>query len=300
LQLVKALGLGVDAFVTISTAYTGSNQLGQGNQVDEAIHDDLDFDIDDVIHTLLDGGGADPATIERMTLALMSNFPNTYTLSKCMSEFLVLRERGSVPTVILRPSIVGSSWREPVPGWVDNVSAAGAVFLMGGLGILKVIQGHPTGVADIVPVDMVVSHILASAVAISGQDRLEVLHSATSTIHPMKWRVSIETVVRYWDDHPPAARLRDNTQFIMIPNEQAFQLRRWLEYDLPSMAYERFANVINSDHHKKQASQLKKLSSGAGQVMELFAPFTMNEYFFHTTKMQVFLADTARCNNASY
>lgn len=37
---------------------------------------------------------------------------------------------------IVRPSIVGSTWKEPFKGWVENISASTAVFTFVGLGIV--------------------------------------------------------------------------------------------------------------------------------------------------------------------
>ena len=49
---------------------------------------------------------------------------------------------------VVRPSIIGSAWREPVPGWVDTVSAGGAMYLSGGLGLLPVMRGRPELIGD--------------------------------------------------------------------------------------------------------------------------------------------------------
>lgn len=80
---------------------------------------------------------------------------------QAMGEQLITAHHGRVPLLIFRPSIVGSSWKEPYPakythtctyihtwkepypGWVDNVSAAGAVFLTSGMGLLTILPGTP-------------------------------------------------------------------------------------------------------------------------------------------------------------
>ncbi len=65
-----------------------------------------------------------------------------------------------MPITIVRPSIIGSSYKYPVPGWVDNVSAAGALFLLGGLGLLNRVQGDNYKFGDIIPVDYVCDTII--------------------------------------------------------------------------------------------------------------------------------------------
>ena len=66
------------------------------------------------------------------TPSLLGNYPNTYTFTKSLTEKILAKDKGIHPITIVRPSIIGASWKEPFPGWVDTVSAAGALFLLGG------------------------------------------------------------------------------------------------------------------------------------------------------------------------
>ena len=58
-----------------------------------------------------------------------------------------------------------------MPGWCDVVSAAGAVYVAVGLGVLKFLPGDPNNVADIVPVDTVINAMLCAVPSIAGQNR---------------------------------------------------------------------------------------------------------------------------------
>ena len=46
--------------------------------------------------------------------------PNSYTFTKSVAEYMVASEATDIPTIIVRPSIVGPTWKEPVAGWSDN------------------------------------------------------------------------------------------------------------------------------------------------------------------------------------
>ena len=53
------------------------------------------------------------------------------------------KKRPSNLTITLvRPSIIGAAFRDPYPGWVENVTAGSAIFLLGGIGMLKHIRGN--------------------------------------------------------------------------------------------------------------------------------------------------------------
>lgn len=45
---------------------------------------------------------------------------NTYTFTKAMGETLIQTMREDVPVVIIRPSIIESSYKEPFPGWLKE------------------------------------------------------------------------------------------------------------------------------------------------------------------------------------
>lgn len=58
---------------------------------------------------------------------------------------------------------VTGSWKEPVPGWVDNVSGISGIMVEIGRGTLRSIICDETLVMDVIPVDIVVNTLIASA-----------------------------------------------------------------------------------------------------------------------------------------
>lgn len=100
-----------------------------------------------------------------------SNRPNTYTFTKAISETYLLDQvkarpdhylNGKIPVAIIRPSIVGGAWREPMVGLVDNYNGPTGAMLSLYTGALQAMPGDGSRVADVVPVDMVASMVLAT------------------------------------------------------------------------------------------------------------------------------------------
>ncbi|RHY82690.1 hypothetical protein DYB35_005326 [Aphanomyces astaci] len=229
------------AYVHVSTAYVNSNRRNC---------------------TLLEKASS-TEDIEKLHLNLIGTYPNTYTLTKSMAEHMLAKHRAHVPLVLLRPTIVGASWKEPIPGWVDQLAAAGAIFLAGGMGLLTILPGDPRSIADIVPVDFVVNAILLSAFAKAKEPTGAaplIVHSGTSDPReqPLRWRVPIGTV--------------------------------FLRYTLPSSAYSTIANASGNVHHMNQASRLWKLTWRARQLVEIFKPFTENQWVFSADGLQTLRA----------
>ena len=81
----------------------------------------------------------------------------------------------------------------------SHPSAAGAVFLAGGLGLLQIIPGNMRGIADLVPVDTVVNCILVAALRIASSKEFLVVHSTTSSNKNfLRWRIACRNVADYF------------------------------------------------------------------------------------------------------
>jgi fatty acyl-CoA reductase len=57
----------------------------------------------------------DDQVFDVLTSKIISDRPNTYTFTKALAEYVISQESKDLPLAIIRPSIVGSSWREPMP-----------------------------------------------------------------------------------------------------------------------------------------------------------------------------------------
>lgn len=150
----------LEAMIHTSTCYVNYSRHGKA-LVKEQIYP-LPFDPEHMCRLIL---GMHEKEVPRQTEMLLKKygFPNTYTFTKNMGEMLLQRMKGSIPLTIVRPSIVGCSLREPYPGWVDVLTAAGGILLTVGLGVTHELHANANNVADVVPVDYVVNTILKAA-----------------------------------------------------------------------------------------------------------------------------------------
>ncbi|XP_050298925.1 fatty acyl-CoA reductase wat-like [Anthonomus grandis grandis] len=97
---------------------------------------------------------------------MMGEWPNTYTYTKSLAEMLVEKEKDNIPIGIFRPSIITSSYKEPIPAWIDNVYAINGISLGLLTGFLRVYPGRSDIYVDIIPIDMCVSAMIACAMEI--------------------------------------------------------------------------------------------------------------------------------------
>jgi Male sterility protein len=104
-----------------------------------------------------------PDEVQKQRKKLIRGWANSYTFSKFIAEHLVVKYRDSLPLVICRPSIIGCSLKEPVPGWLDTMTSPGALFLMYGLGILRFLPIKSNYFVDIIPVDICANAVILAA-----------------------------------------------------------------------------------------------------------------------------------------
>ncbi|OZC08041.1 NAD-binding protein [Onchocerca flexuosa] len=75
----------------------------------------------------------DDVIIEAITPHLLGKRPNTYTLTKALAEVRLsqvqlMEDAGRLPVIIVRPSIIGAMWQDPLPGWTDNFNGPTGIF----------------------------------------------------------------------------------------------------------------------------------------------------------------------------
>ncbi|KAI3523286.1 hypothetical protein L1887_01346 [Cichorium endivia] len=130
-------------------------------------------------------------------------WPNTYVFTKAMGEMIIGHLKGDMPVVILRPSIVTSTYKEPFPGWVEGIRTIDSLALGYGKGRLTCFLGDPEAVYDIVPADMVVNAMIVAIKAHANQTFSETIyHVGSSVSKPLKFTIIQTCAYQYFTKHP--------------------------------------------------------------------------------------------------
>ena len=215
---------------------------------------------------------------------MISPFPNTYCYAKALAEQILKKYKGTTPVTIVRPAIIGSSWREPFPGWVDTISAAGAVYFLGAIGLINVVQGLLKNVGDQIPVDFVSDAIIVSAAKYAGSTALNVVHSASSTQNPITWKRATDIVINYYLDNLPSKRVA-KPHFRFVSTQRELKLRQKARRFTPAV-YMQTAKILKSPTMMKKAAFFQKILKRSEEVAETFRYFTMNEWFYATDNIK--------------
>jgi fatty acyl-CoA reductase len=92
---------------------------------------------------------------------LIGKRPNTYTYTKALAETLFVKDAATLPAAIVRPSIVAAAWKEPIPGWIDNLNGATGLIVGAGKGLIRSILCYREKTADLIPVDVPINLMIA-------------------------------------------------------------------------------------------------------------------------------------------
>ena len=181
----------------ISTCYVNSTHKGYVPE-EPPVPNDVDDEIGSALQICNDIKSADNLPGNRslreklvdagLELSKKRGWNDTYTYTKALGERAVVKRRGNLPTVILRPSIIESTFAEPMPGWIDGLRMGDPLIVGYARGQLKDFPGDAKSVMDLIPCDFVVNAILASIPKAAHDNNLQIYQVSTETPNPLTFQ----------------------------------------------------------------------------------------------------------------
>ena len=214
---------------------------------------------------------------------------DTYTYMKFLAEQMVMELRDELPTAIIRPSIIESSFDEPEPGWLGKFRMSEPLIVGFGKGRLPDFPADPDIILDIIPVDFVVNAMLAAAEATARRGGIEVYHVATGTQNPLYFRGIFDATYDYFVKNP----MLENGKPVAVPiwkypSLEEFQQKldsRMALLDLTIQVLDK----LPMRAAKRKRRQLALKQSGIKALLHyirIYAPYTRTNFEFETQKMQ--------------
>ncbi|KAM8706072.1 hypothetical protein ACLKA7_010372 [Drosophila subpalustris] len=153
--------------------------------------------------------------LNRMADYIKGPHVNTYTFTKSIAEQIVNSYKDLIPIVIVRPSIVTAAYKEPYPGWIDNVQAISGIMMEIGKGGISSILGDKNLICDIIPVDFVVNAMIMM-VHKAELGSISICNATSGVTNPISWQRLGELTMKW-------SRIYPTKRMIMFPN---FKYRR--------------------------------------------------------------------------
>lgn len=227
-----------------------------------------------------------------------SNRPNTYTFTKAISENYLLdkvRARADrylndkIPVAIVRPSIVGGCWREPIVGHVDNYNGPTGAMMSLYTGALQAMPGKGSRVADIVPVDMVTNMVLcvgwflasgeankSSMKSIKSDKGAFIFNMVSGFRNPLRWHQVTDKIAELAYIYPSKYLVRLPSSYFLEAGKK-YELYDKINQKLPALVADFIKSKILRQELNNRTSSMAAYRR-VKQVGDTLTPFTSNQW----------------------
>ncbi|KAK7099519.1 hypothetical protein V1264_003647 [Littorina saxatilis] len=264
----------LEALVHVSTAYSNCDLT----HIEETVYKPAvePQKIIDVLEWM------DDSMVEMFTKKLLKDKPNTYTYTKQLAEWILLTEGAGLPIAIVRPSIVGATWKEPFPGWIDNYNGPSGLAIATGKGLLRSMRGECSSLADIVPVDIPINVMIAVAwyTAVARPRQLMVYHTTTGSVNPFTWGEMENEVVNSFKRTPLDSCFR-RPKLIMTSNSYMHDYLLVISHLIPAYMADFAYRMMG------QKPRMVKIYRKLHRSLETLSFFTCNSWTWSNNNLDV-------------
>ncbi|XP_019085484.1 PREDICTED: probable fatty acyl-CoA reductase 5 [Camelina sativa] len=219
-----------------------------------------------------------------MFRAKLHGWPNTYVFTKSMGEMLLGNHKENLPLVIIRPTMITSTFSEPFPGWIEGLRTVDSVIIAYGKGVLKCFLVDVNSVCDMIPVDMVANAMITSAATHAGGSGVHmVYHVGSSHQNPVTFGEIHEIAVRYFTKNPLRSRSTGSliavSKLRFISTMGLFSLYMTLRYKLPLQLLKLIDIIYPWRKGDKYGDKNRKIEL-VMRLVELYEPYVLFKGIF--------------------
>ncbi|KAI5388807.1 probable fatty acyl-CoA reductase 4 isoform X1 [Lathyrus oleraceus] len=224
--------------------------------------------------------------IERANL---HGWPNTYVFTKAMGEMLLVHHKDNVSLIIIRPTMVTSTIKDPFPGWIEGLRTVDSMICAFGKGKLPCFLGHPKTVLDIMPVDLVINCVIATIVINSNQAPKSFIYNVSSSLrNPLKISDVHNISHQYFMKTPcinKNGKLILVSKGIALKSLAAFNIYTEIKYVLPLKVLHLVNKMVCHSYQDVYDDNFKKIRM-VKRLAKLYKPYVFFKAVFDDTNTE--------------
>ncbi|XP_055841689.1 fatty acyl-CoA reductase wat [Episyrphus balteatus] len=259
------------SFVHISTLYCNCNL----KFIKEQVYDnEIGYEKIMQIYRVVDD-----KTLEKIRHCLIGDMPNTYTMTKKCAENLVNHQAFFLPAGIFRPPIVMSTYKEPLPGWTDNLYGPSGVCTWSARGLVRCIHGRAGCKANLVPADYCVNAMIACAWDVARRfqirkcERTEIpVYNYIFSGNNLTWGQYMHLARRGF--HEPFDKALWCFSYFIIPSKPVHRILTFLLHNVPGYILDLIA--MTTGQKKIYTKSYRKIA----KVIDMMSWFGLKEWKF--------------------
>uniref|UniRef100_A0A7N1A5W0 Fatty acyl-CoA reductase n=1 Tax=Kalanchoe fedtschenkoi TaxID=63787 RepID=A0A7N1A5W0_KALFE len=296
-------------YVHVSTAYVWGERAGvcpehpfkMGETLNGAPGLDIDAEVRLAERTAKELH-ADPSLSDKaITLALKDlgiqrarkyGWPNTYVFTKSMAEMIVGEIKGDMPVVILRPTIITSTFKEPFSGWAEGIRTIDSLAVGYGKGRITCFLGDPLTITDVIPADMVVNSIIVAMAANANRPTHVIYQVGSSVSHPINMAALQDMGYRYFTAKPWIGKNGEPIRVgkvRVLSTMESFHRYLTVRYIIPLKGLE-LVNKAFCQYFHRLHSELDRKIKFVLRLIDLYGPYLFFKAVFddlNTEKLRV-------------
>ncbi|GLU19213.1 hypothetical protein SLE2022_354740 [Rubroshorea leprosula] len=291
-------------FIHVSTAYVSGERGGlileNSYSMGETLNGVSGLDIDaekqiaeDKLNQLQAQGASPQAITQAMKdlgiqRANTYGWPNAYVFTKAMAEMLVEHLKGNISTVIVRPTIVTSTYKEPFSGWAEGVRTIDSLAVGYGKGKLQCFLGDLKAVIDVIPADMVVNAMIVAMVAHANQPSDAIYQVGSSLSNPLRNGNLQDYGFRYFSSKPwinKEGKPVKVGKMRVLENMNSFHRYMAFRYLFPLKGLE-LANTAFCRSFQDVYSDMNRKINFVMRLVEIYRPYLFFKGIFDDTNTE--------------
>ncbi|XP_044763241.1 fatty acyl-CoA reductase wat-like [Coccinella septempunctata] len=224
-----------------------------------------------------------------MTEQIIGEWPNTYAFTKAVAEDVIAKKGRGMPTAIFRPSIIISTYREPIPAWINNIYGPTGIAAAAGTGILRTLHCDHTLNGNMIPVDMCVNSLIAVAWEVGTnyqkdkdkaiEQEVPVYHYESSTDRPITWGYFMKLNGKYGQQYP-TIRAMWFYCLTLWKNVYMYQLTKFFFHLIPALLIDLFFLII------RRKPMMLKIYKKIHKFSAVLAYFTTRNFKFQSNRVK--------------
>ncbi|KAJ3691708.1 hypothetical protein LUZ61_020872 [Rhynchospora tenuis] len=215
-------------------------------------------------------------------------WPNTYVFTKALGEMVLDHMRGDVPLVIIRPTIITSLHKDPLPGWMEGIRTIDSFLLGYAKGNLSCYLADLNEIMDVIPGDMVVNAMIAAMVMHSGENTETIYHVSSSLRNPILFRTFEQSGYRYFRENPRVGKNGKTIGFKRVHffnTIGGFKAYMTLRYKLP-LEVLHMINLLSCGRFTQSYKELSQRFQFIMLLVDLYAPYSFFKGRFDDMNLQ--------------
>ncbi|KAE8719516.1 Fatty acyl-CoA reductase 1 [Hibiscus syriacus] len=294
-------------FIHVSTAYVCGEQAGMISEkpfyMGETLRQTSNLDIFDekrIMEEKLDQLRQQCSPNETITRAMKelgftraksNGWPNTYVFTKAMGEMLLGKFKGDVPLVVIRPSMISSTYKQPFPGWIEGIRTFDSIVVRYGQGTISCFLGNPSSPLDLVPVDMVVNAMLVAMEVHFADNQTSsetIYHVSSSFRNPLRYSDLRKFAYCYFSKNPCTDRNGKKVKVgkpTVFDKADKFFLYMRVKYVLPlKVLY--LMNKLSCQRSKETHTKLDRKVKSVIRLAQFYKPYAFFAGIFDCSNLE--------------